>query len=309
MIIPDKVKKRKITISDTINDPQDKIVEADIKFSNKRLTLLVGPDLLIRFEYKKPEYNKRLNILQRKIMKDEKIFNSDKKKNLQKILISDREIRELINKDKKEMIRREESVSDDFLDNLKRRTENLKKFTKKMKFKIIRQYNEYYCKICKGFRSGPDLTQSKSAIPICGRCSSQLQKFSIDKIDTDITAYLGGYWFEDYIANILNEAGWKAWASPSLLVYGVSGAPHQIDVLAIKNGRILIIECKTHEFTPLQVRNFLGKYFDIRCHQSLAISIENIHPDGIKIIEKNPAIRYYSSITNFKKLKSYLFKI
>jgi len=85
------------------------------------------------------------------------------------------------------------------------------------------------------------------------------------------------------------------------MIYGVSGASHQIDVLAIKEGRILIVECKTGEFSPTQVMNFLGKYYDIRCHKASAVAIGKIHPDGRKIIEKNAAIDYCDNITGSRK--------
>ena len=92
------------------------------------------------------------------------------------------------------------------------------------------------------------------------------------------------------------------------MVYGVSGAPHQIDVLAIKNGRVIIVECKAGDFSPNQIKNIMAKYYDIRCHNALALSTYTIHHDGKKIIEKNPAIRYYDRIDTVHKLQRALKK-
>ena len=90
-----------------------------------------------------------------------------------------------------------------------------------------------------------------------------------------------------YIANLLNKNRWKAWSSPTLMVHGVSGASHQIDVLAIKRrSRVLIVECKTEKFAPTQVMNFWRKCYDIRCHQALAIAIGRIHPEAKSLWKK-----------------------
>ena len=223
------------------------------------------------------------------------------------MVLSDREIREMINKDKKELIRREESDFKDFLDSVRKRQKQLEKFSKVLGITVTKEHAEYYCNTCRGFRAGPDLTEKSPQH--CKYCDNILKKKNISGIENEIASYLGGYWLEDYVANILNSNGWVAWSLPSLNVYGVSGAPHQVDVLAIKNGRILIVECKTGDFTPSQIRTFLGKYYDIRCHQALAISLENIHPDGIKLIEKNLAITSCDKITSHTRLSAKISKI
>jgi len=300
MITPDKITKRKITISPSLNNEENSVARADINFGNKNIALLIGPDLLLRFQCKEQKNNRRLKRLKEKILKDKNIFTTERQKFIQKILVADREIRELLNKDKKELNKREKSEFDDFLNNLKRRQDTLKMLAGKLKFEVIKPHKEYFCQNCKGFRPGPDLTQT--AAPTCVRCKNLLKKLSIIQIDTDIVNYLTGHWLEDYIANVFAILKWKAWSSPTLMIHGVSGSLHQIDVLAIKNGRVLIAECKTGEFSPTQVMTFLGKYYDIRCHQALALAIGKIHPDGKKIMEKNAAIDYYDNIRSYKKL-------
>ncbi len=307
MITPEKITKRKITIPTSNNNEESSIAQTDIRFGDKNITLLIGPDLLLRFQYKEQKGNKILKRLKEKILKDKKVFSDERQRFIQKLLVADREIRELLNKDKKELNKRDASQFDDFLSNLKRRQVILKTFAKKLNFEVIKAHKEYFCKKCNGFRSGPDLTQTEN--PICALCKNLLKKFSINQIDTNTVSYLTGYWFEDYIANIFNTLKWKAWSSPTLMIHGVSGASHQVDVLAIKNGRVLIVECKTGEFLPTQVMNFLGKYYDIRCHKALAVAIGRIHPDAKKIIEKNTAIDYYDSISNYKKLIKKLSQI
>lgn len=300
MITPEKIDRRKITIRSSKDNNESGIARADINFGNKNITLLIGPDLLLRFQYKEQSKGKILKRLKKRILGDKKIFAAERQRLIQKLLVADREIRELLNKDKKELNKRNKSEFDDFFSNLKRRQDTLKTIAKKLKFEIIKPHGEYYCKNCRGFRPGPDLTQT--AKPICALCKNLLKNFNINQLDNDIVNYLTGYWIEDYIANIFNVLKWKAWSSPTLMIYGTSGASHQVDVLAIKNGRVLIVECKTGEFTPTQVMNFLGKYYDIRCHHALVIAIGKIHPDAKKLIEKNPAISYNENIKNYKKL-------
>ena len=300
MITPEKIAKRKITIRASDNDGESGVARTDIHFGNKNITLLVGPDLLLRFQYKEQRGNQILRRLKEKILKDKNIFTAERQRFIQKLLIADREIRELLNKDKKELNKRSKSELDDFSNNLQRRQTTLKTFAQKLKFEVIKPHSEYLCKNCNGFRPGPDLTQTEN--PTCALCKNLIKKLSIHQIDTDIVNYLAGYWLEDYIASIFNALKWKAWSSPTLMIHGVSGASHQIDVLAIKNGRVLIVECKTGEFSPTQVMNFLGKYYDIRCHQALAVAIGKIHPDAKKIIEKNTAIDYHDNIRSYKKL-------
>jgi len=300
MIAPEKIARRKITIPASNNNEENGVARTDIHFGHKNITLLIGLDLLLRFQYKEQRENQILKQLKEKILKNKKVFIADRQRSIQMLLVADREIRELLNKDKKELTKRNKSEFDDFLNNLKRRQDILRMLAKKLKFEVIKPYKEYFCKNCNGFRPGPDLTQKES--PTCALCKNLLKKFSINQLDTDIVNYLTGYWFEDYIANIFNMLKWKAWSSPALMIHGVSGASHQIDVLAIKNGRVLIVECKTGDVSPTQVMNFLGKYYDIRCHKALVVVVGRIHPDAKKIIEKNAAIDYYDNIRDYKKL-------
>ncbi len=300
MIVPKRITKRKITIPISSTNGGNSVARTDIQFGSKSITLLIGLDLLIRIQYKEQREKKVLKTLKGKILRDRRLFTAKNRKSTQKFLVADREIRELLNKDKKELNKRNKSEFEDFSSNLKRRQDLLLKIAKDLNFDVVRSHKEYICKNCNGFRAGPSLAATSK--PTCALCKNLLKGFNIQQIDTDVAAYLTGYWLEDYVANILSKNNWEAWSSPTLLVYGVSGASHQVDVLAIKDGRILIIECKTGEFAPTQVMNFLGKYHDIRCHQALAVSIGKIHPDARKIIEKNVAIDYYDNINDYKKL-------
>lgn len=305
MVKPANITNRSVSISGAGGN--EKLAQVDVKFDGKRFNLLIGPGLLLRFEFKETKHNKLFKKLQSKIIRDKDFIKPDKQRALDALSIADTEMREMINKDRRDLIRREESDFKDFLDNLGTRQNKLKTMSKKLGLEVVKPHGEYYCKKCRGFRSGPDLTQTSP--PKCTICQTPLRKKNIDRMDNEISSYLGGYWFEDYVANVLNSNGWVAWSLPSLMIYGASGASHQVDVLAIKNGSILIVECKTGEFSPSQVRTFLGKYYDVRCHKALAIAIGNIHPDGIKLIEKNPAITSCDKITSYRKLQKKISKI
>ena len=140
MITPDRIAKRKVTIPTSNNNEEYGVAQTEIHFGNKNITLLVGPDLLLRFQYKDQRGNQILKRLKDTILKDKKIFTSEKQKIIQKILVADREIRELLNKDKKELTKRDDSLSDDFLNNLKRRQTILRSLTKKLRVDITKSY-------------------------------------------------------------------------------------------------------------------------------------------------------------------------
>lgn len=307
MITPEDIIKKRIKIRISKDFKEDIVVRTDIRLGDKRMSLLIGHDIVLRFQYQEEKKNKTLERLKVKILNARKIFISKRQRLIQKLLVSDRQIRELLNKDKNELIKRSETEFDDLESNIVRRQKSLNSIANKLKFNVTKPHKEYLCKKCHGFRPGPDLiTTSK---PTCVICKNKLESYSIKHIDNDVVGYLTGYWLEDYIATILNKLGWKAWSSPTLMVYGVSGASHQIDVLAIKDGRILIIECKSGEFSPTEVMKFLGKYYDIRCHKALAIAIGKIHSDAKKFIEKNAAISYYDNINSYNKLYKEMSRI
>lgn len=74
--------------------------------------------------------------------------------------------------------------------------------------------------------------------------------------------------------------------------YGsVSGILHEVDVLAIRDGTLVICECKTGKVTRNHVFNFCTKANDLKAHVSiLAMLGELPEPETRNFVKRNPAI-------------------
>jgi len=97
-------------------------------------------------------------------------------------------------------------------------------------------------------------------------------------------------WAEEYAASLIRSLeDWRTWTH--VYVLGGSGILHEIDVLAIKKGYILIAECKTGRITREEVFNFWTKVSDIKSHLSiLFLTGELPDPETREFLSKNPAI-------------------
>lgn len=301
-VTPKKILVKNLKVRYPSSEGDNPVTEFNILFSGgERTTLLVSPDSIIRIEHKKQRVGQLLNKLQKKILAGFSLMKPANFSILRNIIITDREIREKINKDQGDLTKRDtDSDFRDFLNGIHHRGEKIDKLQKKLSLDLLRKQKEYYCKRCKAFRPGPSLD---SNIVNCRRCGELLKGIRINYLKKDIRKYISGFWLEDCVAKILNSLDWKAWSSPNLMVYGISGVAHQIDVLAIKKGLILIVECKAGDFVSRQIKNLLAKYNDIRCHYAIALSMGSIHPEGKKLIEKNPAIKSCENIKNVNKIK------
>jgi len=105
----------------------------------------------------------------------------------------------------------------------------------------------------------------------------------------------GDIWFEEYLSIILKSLGWKTW--PHVHVLGSSGIRHEVDVLGVKNGYVLICECKTGKVARHDVFNFWTKTYDIKTHLSiLALIGELPEPETRQFILKNPSVTLLESL-------------
>jgi len=290
-------------------DLSNEIAQVKVFVGNgKKINLILNNEIVLRIGIKKEEKDAFLDKTKADSLKKFKLLIPKNNSILRNMLISEVEIRSKINKDKSETIDRPKSDEKDFLGSIERRGKEISEAGKKLGIDSIKIHKEFYCDRCCGFRTGRGLVDKKEVIT-CLKCHNILSTRKVSNLPTNVFSYLNGFWLEDYTANVLDSMGWTVWSSPTLEVYGVSGCPHQIDVLAIKNGRILIVECKSGEFNQNHLKNMLAKYYDIRCHHALAISIAEMHPDAKKIIEKNPAIKYCDNIGTVEQIKKVILKL
>ncbi len=310
-IITKKVISKKITFKE--KDLGEKIAQVDVFIGGgKKINLILNNEIVLRFDIKKEKKDILLEKLKSDSLKKFKLLNRKNNSILKDILISEVEIRTNINKDKNGTIDRDKSKEKDFINGIEIRCKEIVKLGKKLGFNLSGVHKEFYCRKCGAFRTGPGIKYNKKKKEEkinCLKCRNILISRKFIHLTDNVYTYLNGQWLQDYIAHILNSLGWIAWSSSNLFVYGVSGYPHQIDVLAIKNGVILIVECKTGEFNQKDVKDMLAKYYDIRCHYALAVSLPRMHPEAKKIIEKNPAIRYCDDIKNIGQIKKIISKL
>jgi Holliday junction resolvase len=72
---------------------------------------------------------------------------------------------------------------------------------------------------------------------------------------------------------------------------GASGILHEVDVLAIRKGTVLVCECKTGKVSRNDVFNFCTKASDLKAHISILALVDELpEPQTREFLKKNPAI-------------------
>lgn len=149
---------------------------------------------------------------------------------------------------------------------------DIEKTEREVGIRLSDSYKLGFCKKCHAY-----MGEMSSLITQCPKCSEPITEESkVDVTYLDKTAYSfldGGIWFEEYVRRLLEEQDWKVWTHVSVM--GSSGILHPIDVLAIKNGRVLIAECKTGAIDARDISHFMTQKSDIPSHFGLFMSVMN----------------------------------
>ena len=128
-----------------------------------------------------------------------------------------------------------------------------------------------FCIVCDAYVGEIDNLTTK-----CSQCGSVLSdggKLVLSYLDGLANTFLdSGFWFEDYIENLLVSHDWKVWTHGSVM--GNSGIMHPIDLLAVKDRRVLIGECKTGTINTRDISHFLVQKVDIPSHFGLFLSLQ-----------------------------------
>ena len=129
----------------------------------------------------------------------------------------------------------------------------------------------------------------------CYICSQSVKRESMERIpinqvhDKIREIWRRNIWFEAYMARLLRRLGFQTWTS--VHVMGASGILHEVDVLAIRKGTVLMCECKTGKISRNDVFNFYTKLGDLKAHFSvLALVGELPEPETREFVKKNPTI-------------------
>lgn len=163
-------------------------------------------------------------------------------------------------------------------------------FEEKTGVKIIFPSNLFACPECNARLYDKEVTDKK-----CLSCNSPISQSSIKRIpvyrvhEGIKSIWKSGWWFEAYLASCLNKLGCKTWTG--VYVMGASGILHEIDVVAIIDGTLIIGECKTGKISRNDVFNFYTKVGDTKAHISIFALIGSFpEPQTRDFVKRNPAI-------------------
>jgi len=172
---------------------------------------------------------------------------------------------------------------------------------KKTGFEILVPSNILLCPNCKLILSLEEFSGSK----VCNLCKNEItrkqaERINVDRINPEVKKVLKkNLWFEAYLARLLRRLGCKIWTS--VHVMGASGILHEVDVLAIRKGTVLVAECKTGKVSRNDVFNFCTKVGDLKSHVSILALINELpEPQTREFVKKNPAI---VTVENMGKMK------
>lgn len=169
--------------------------------------------------------------------------------------------------------------------------EAVQKLEKESNLYLAQENNLYFCKSCNAY-----LADSFESLPekcsSCGNTTDWSDSNNIVKarfLDNKVAQYLGGLWFEDYVAKLLARLGWKTWCHG--LIMGSSGVHHQVDILAINpaDGRVLVGECKTAKIQKEHIFDLSAQFNDIKSCYGFLFSYDTVLNDRLTEYMKRTA--------------------
>ena len=168
--------------------------------------------------------------------------------------------------------KKEADVLANYKENIVKISNSITEIERKMNISICEDHQLTFCTKCNAYVGEIDSLTTK-----CSECSNPITDTGkksvryLDKISN--TFFDGGIWFEDYIQKLLEEEGWKVWTHGSVM--GSSGVLHPVDILSIKDNKVLIAECKTGTVNTRDLSHFMIQKNDIPSHFGLFLSLQN----------------------------------
>lgn len=276
--------------------------KTDKKNLSKIFHVLTNRDMLLRIEKKKKDTGFVNESFIRKVVSVKNLVSPAQRKLLKEIWAYDRVIKEKVN----EAVQVKRETNDQFDDRysqLEKRWQKIEKIQKTLGLSLLRVDKIGYCKVCNALRQ-LSVDEPK---PTCDNCKGGIKSKSIKNLPPALSNYCEGRWLEDYVAERLKKLGWQVWTQ--LYVYGSSSVKFEIDILATKDGRTLIVECKSGKAVVKDLSAFLAKYYDIKTNLGLFISLTEVHVDMKDMVGKNPSLRVFDSIKNTRDLDARLKKL
>ena len=177
------------------------------------------------------------------------------------------------------------------------------KFKTKTGFEILVPSNLLRCPECQIILSTKEFSGSKK----CYICKKEIKREDAERIyihkvnDQVKNVWERNLWFEAYLARLLRKLDCRTWTG--VHVMGASGILHEVDVLAIRDGTVLIAECKTGKVSRNDVFNYCTKIGDLKSHISILALIKKLpEPETREFVKKNPAIIRLENMGKMKEV-------
>lgn len=259
---------------------------------------------LLRIERKKlPRGNKKLL---KWVHSKGDLVSRKSQSSFQRISELHEQIRNEINKN----IVKPNQTKDEFEDvsaHLARRREAIRKLEKELKVELLKADRIGYCERCRCFRQTGDLTAIGTTHVPCPFCNTNISMKTYHSLPSRSAQFISGSWFEEYVAKRLEKLGWTTFTD--IYVYGNSGVKFEIDVLALKGGETLIVECKTGSVGLTRLSSFIAKFSQIRTTSAALISLLKLSADEHRVGEAVGKLRLIDDIHSEKALIKELKKL
>lgn len=159
----------------------------------------------------------------------------------------------------------------------------------------------FLCPTCNVLLGANDIVSTH-----CFMCKSEISTEEMKRIpifgvpESIKTVWKSNLWFEAYVAGILRKLGFKTWTG--IHVMGASGILHEVDVLGIKDGSLVVCECKTGNISRQNVFNFITKSNDLKVHVSILALVRQLpEPHTKQFVKRNPAIVLLENMGNLEE--------
>ena len=168
-------------------------------------------------------------------------------------------------------------------------------------FRITVPFVLLACDKCKNILSPKEISENRCLVCNEPLNIEKIEYIPIYKVPDEIKAiWNSNLWFEAYVAKMLRRLNFQTWIGVHCM--GASGIMHEVDVLAIRDGTIVIAECKTGKITRNDVFNFCTKISDLKAHVSILALIKELpEPETREFIRKNRTIVMLENIGKKKE--------
>lgn len=291
VLLNDPVVKEFVTIPNLPNNSTglmvDKLIDQDV--------YLDTPPLLRNILANKDEFEQSMKKMEVFLKLFQPLVESQFAKGYEEVIkVEEEKIKEMAeNKELRQdlMFRVKGQVDEKFVSTYEKNLLSIsEQFEERTGVKIIVPSNLFICPKCNTHLWDREIDDKK-----CLSCNSPINQSNIKRIpiyrvhEGIKNIWKSGLWFEAYLGSILQKLGYKTWIG--VHVMGASGILHEIDVVAIRDGTLIVCECKTGKISRNDVFNFYTKSGDTKAHISILALIGSFPDTQTRdFVKRNPAI-------------------